>query len=144
VGAAACSHWVVVSSSLAWAAAAMPARFMAATVDRMLILSARHLESALSSYVMHDNGHRPHRSLDQTPPLGTVPPPTPAARCRFNGTIISVGCSPSTPRSREVYGFLGTHKPGYSTLPGFMTPVGSNARLIARITSVASPSSLTR
>ena len=33
---------------------------------------------------------------------------------------------------------------GYSTLPGFMTPVGSSARLIARITSVASPSSLTR
>ena len=35
-------------------------------------------------------------------------------------------------------------QPGYSTLPGFMTPVGSSARLIARITSVASPSSLTR
>jgi hypothetical protein len=67
-----------------------------------------------------------------------------SGRCRFNGTIISVGCSPSTPRSREVYGFLGTHKPGYSILPGFMTPVGSNARLIARITSVASPSSLSR
>jgi hypothetical protein len=33
---------------------------------------------------------------------------------------------------------------GYSTLPGFMTPVGSSARLIARITSVASPTSLTR
>jgi hypothetical protein len=28
----------------------MPASFMPATVDRMLILSARHLESALSSY----------------------------------------------------------------------------------------------
>jgi hypothetical protein len=35
-------------------------------------------------------------------------------------------------------------QPGYSTLPGFMTPVGSSARLIARITSVASPSSLTK
>jgi hypothetical protein len=34
--------------------------------------------------------------------------------------------------------------PAYSILPGFMTPVGSSARLIARITSVASPSSLTR
>jgi hypothetical protein len=48
--------------------------------DRILILSARHLESALSSYVMHDNGHRPHRSLGQAPLLGTVPPPTPAAQ----------------------------------------------------------------
>jgi hypothetical protein len=35
-------------------------------------------------------------------------------------------------------------RPGYSTLPGFITPVGSSVRLIARITSVASPSSLTR
>lgn len=38
----------------------------------------------------------------------------------------------------------GVNRRGYSTLPGFMTPVGSSARLIARITSVASPSSLTR
>jgi putative transposase len=82
---------VVVSSSLVWAAAAVPARFMAATVDRMLISSARHLESALSSYVMHDNGHRPHRSLAQAPPLGTVPRRRQRPRCRFNGTIISVG-----------------------------------------------------
>jgi hypothetical protein len=45
---------------------------------------------------------------------------------------------------QEVYGFLGTYKPGYSILPGFMTPVGSSARLIARITSVAWPISLSR
>jgi putative transposase len=48
-------------------------------LDRMLILGTRHLESALSSYVTHYNGHRPHRSLGQAPPLGTVPPPAPAA-----------------------------------------------------------------
>jgi hypothetical protein len=55
---------VVVSSSLLWAAAAVPAGFMAATVDRILILSARHLESALSSYttgidrIAHSVSHR--------------------------------------------------------------------------------------
>jgi putative transposase len=51
-------------------------------LDRMLILGRRHLESALSDYVTHYNGHRPHRSLGQAPPLGTIPPPAPAAHVR--------------------------------------------------------------
>jgi transposase InsO family protein len=51
-------------------------------LDRMLILGRRHLESALSDYVTHYNGHRPHRSLGQAPPLGAVPPPAPAAHVR--------------------------------------------------------------
>jgi hypothetical protein len=75
---------------LVWAAAAVPARFMAATVDRILILSARHLESALSSYVMHYNGHDPiahsvrHHRWEPSPRRLQRP------RCRFNGTIVSV------------------------------------------------------
>jgi putative transposase len=32
-------------------------------LDRMLIMGRRHLETALSGYVAHYNGHRPHRSL---------------------------------------------------------------------------------
>jgi putative transposase len=48
-------------------------------LDRMLIMGRRHLEAALSGYVAHYNGHRPHRSLGQGPPLGVVPPPAPAA-----------------------------------------------------------------
>jgi putative transposase len=51
-------------------------------LDRMLILGRRHLGSALSDYVTHYNGHRPHRSLGQAPPLGAVPPPAPAAHAR--------------------------------------------------------------
>ena len=51
-------------------------------LDRMLILGRRQLESALSDYVTHYNGHRPHRSLGQAPPLGAVPPPAPAAPAR--------------------------------------------------------------
>jgi len=43
-------------------------------LDRMLIMGRRHLEAALAGYVAHYNQHRPHRSLGQAPPLGTVPP----------------------------------------------------------------------
>lgn len=40
----------------------------------LLILSAGHLERILTVYVDHYNQHRPHRSLDLTPPNG---PPVP-------------------------------------------------------------------
>jgi hypothetical protein len=59
----------------------------------------------------------------------------------------STWASPPVPRHRQALSIphrQAPRQPGYSTLPGFMTPVGSSARLIARITSVASPSSLTR
>ena len=51
-------------------------------LDRMLIMGRRHLEAALSGYVAHYNGHRPHRSLGQAPPLGAVAPPAPVAIVR--------------------------------------------------------------
>jgi len=45
-------------------------------LDRMLIFGRRHLEQVLTHYAVHYNHHRPHRSLDQQPPLaaGTSPP----------------------------------------------------------------------
>ena len=43
-------------------------------LDRMLIMGRGHLEAALSGDVAHDNGHRPHRSLGQAPPLRAIPP----------------------------------------------------------------------
>jgi transposase InsO family protein len=39
-------------------------------LDRMLILGCRQLRSVLAEYVDHYNGHRPHRALGLTPPLG--------------------------------------------------------------------------
>ena len=39
--------------------------------DRLLILGRRHLQRVLAEYVEHYNSHRPHRSLDQRPPLAT-------------------------------------------------------------------------
>jgi len=45
-------------------------------LDRILIISRMHLETVLREYVTHHNTHRPHRSLDQQPPLPKVRPVT--------------------------------------------------------------------
>jgi putative transposase len=38
-------------------------------LDRILIVSRGHLERVLSEYVAHHNTHRPHRALQQQPPI---------------------------------------------------------------------------
>jgi putative transposase len=38
-------------------------------LDRILILSHGHLERVLHEYVVHHNTHRPHRALEQQPPI---------------------------------------------------------------------------
>jgi transposase len=43
-------------------------------LDRLLILGRPHLERVVHVYARHYNGHRPHRSLDQRPPLAKPPP----------------------------------------------------------------------
>jgi putative transposase len=51
--------------------------------DRMLIVGQHHLASVLAEYTRHYNGHRPHRSLGQRPPIS--PPEvidSPAIRVR--------------------------------------------------------------
>jgi putative transposase len=42
-------------------------------LDRMLIVGRRHLQHVLTVYVAHYNEHRPHRALQQRPPLRTAP-----------------------------------------------------------------------
>jgi putative transposase len=43
-------------------------------LDRVLIVSRRQLETVLREYVAHYNTHRPHRSLEQQPPLVRTAP----------------------------------------------------------------------
>src|SRR6266496_4126926 len=43
-------------------------------LDRLLIVNRRHLERVLPAYIRHYNEHRPHRSLDQRPPIQKPPP----------------------------------------------------------------------
>jgi len=43
-------------------------------LDRLLILGRRQLEHVLRAYADHYNTHRPHRALDQRPPLAKLPP----------------------------------------------------------------------
>jgi hypothetical protein len=40
----------------------------------LLIFGRGHLERVLAAYTLHYNGHRPHRSLGQRPPLAQPPP----------------------------------------------------------------------
>jgi transposase InsO family protein len=47
-------------------------------LDRILIVSRKQLETVLREYVAYYNTHRPHRSLEQQPPLLKVRPVTPA------------------------------------------------------------------
>src|SRR5579863_750721 len=42
-------------------------------LDRLLILGRRHLERVIAGYTRHCNEHRPHRWLDQRPPLAQPP-----------------------------------------------------------------------
>jgi putative transposase len=46
-------------------------------LDRILIVSRRQLETVLREYVAYYNTHRPHRSLDQQPPLLKMKPGSP-------------------------------------------------------------------
>ena len=61
-------------------------------LDHILITGPRHLEVVLREYVQHFNTHRPHRSLDQRPPAGGIPPDSEAAirvlrRDRLGGLV---------------------------------------------------------
>jgi putative transposase len=44
-------------------------------LDRILIVSERHLRKVLAEYEVHFNTHRPHRALDQASPLRALPDP---------------------------------------------------------------------
>jgi putative transposase len=43
-------------------------------LDWLLILDQRHLERAVTTFIDHYNGHRPHRALALSPPQPPLPP----------------------------------------------------------------------
>ena len=45
-------------------------------LDHLLIYSERHLRQVLAEYAWHYNGHRPHQSREQRPPLHESGQPT--------------------------------------------------------------------
>jgi len=51
-------------------------------LDRMLITGERHLRLVLDEYIDHYNSHRPHRSLQQSPPAGRPHQPAQGANVR--------------------------------------------------------------
>ena len=51
-------------------------------LDRMLITGQRHLRLVLGEYIDHYDTHRPHRTLQQSPPAGRPHPPAPTANVR--------------------------------------------------------------
>jgi transposase InsO family protein len=62
-------------------------------LDRLLIFGRGRLAAVLTEYVVHYNGHRPHRSLGQCPPEGRTAARSPDAdppvlrRDRLGGLI---------------------------------------------------------
>jgi transposase InsO family protein len=61
-------------------------------LDHLLITGPRHLDIVLREYVQHVNAHRPHRSLNQRPPIGGNLPRSGAAirvqrRDRLSGLV---------------------------------------------------------
>jgi putative transposase len=60
-------------------------------LDRMLVTGECHLRLVLNEYTNHYNSHRPHRSLDQSPPAGRPHLPTLAANvqvCAGTGSVV--------------------------------------------------------
>jgi putative transposase len=76
-------------------------------LDRILIVGRRQLEQVVRAYISHHNEHRPHRSLEQRPPLAKAPPaeqPPPdqiGRRDRLGGLTTSTTRSPRKRRQRS-------------------------------------------
>jgi hypothetical protein len=84
-------------------------------LDRMLIFGRRQLVWVLTEYVDHDNVHRPHRGLQQLPPLGSGQEVVLLPGGAVVRRIDSAGWSMSVPRSYEAIEYpapTGQHGPG--------------------------------
>jgi putative transposase len=64
-------------------------------LDRLLIVSQAHLERVLREYVAHHNTHRPHRALEQRPPIAKPIPirTLPARLASADATASAASCT---------------------------------------------------
>jgi transposase InsO family protein len=87
-------------------------------LDRILIVNRRHLERVLPVYIRHYNEHRPHRSLDQRPPIEEPPPGSEAVvvldRVRRRDVL---GVSFTSTRPRRDKGRIGFPAPSGAVEP---------------------------
>ena len=100
----------------------------------MLIVGERHLAAVLDEYTRHFNGHRPHRSLFQRPPVG----PRQGVVDLANARIIR----------RPILGGLINEFPGSVTKPGLRalqpkptSPRTCRTRMKARVRTTVGSSS---
>ena len=65
--------WVIKAPARAPRADAFPERFVGTLrrecLDHLLIFGERHLRKVVGEYARHYNGHRPHQTRQQRPPL---------------------------------------------------------------------------
>jgi hypothetical protein len=80
-------------------------------LDRMLIVGRRQLVLVLAEDADHDNGHRPHRTLGQAPPLGSAEPAVipPGGRVARQDRL--GGLTMSMRRSHDIHRLSGTYRP---------------------------------
>jgi hypothetical protein len=106
-------------------------------LERILIVGRRQLEQVVRAYIRHHNEHRPHRSLEQRPPLSKPPPaeqPSPnqvGRRDRLGGWSTSTTRSPRKPAATATTEHASTSLLGHR---------GSNAMVFAPQQSVPSSS----
>jgi putative transposase len=77
-------------------------------LDRILIVSRRQRETVLREYLAYYNTHRPHRSLEQQPPLLKARPVPPTdhewgvrRRDRLGGLLYPAGNEPQSPALQD-------------------------------------------
>ncbi|MFY9807435.1 MAG: integrase core domain-containing protein [Pseudonocardiaceae bacterium] len=86
-------------------------------LDRILIISRRHLTAVLTDYVMHFYDHHPHRALNQAAPLKSLPPPASPPELHLRCRDLLGGLIHEYTQVADADDQFGTHR-SWSPTPG--------------------------